>query len=103
MRLKIAAIDHELTGSELIALLKESEEIKLHKPVYNRAQKNSVFSHGLFIHEDQAGYKRFTIKKQLQTISLLLPSQAALMRKLCWSIGFLNISFVKKCAINTMT
>ncbi|MBK9591395.1 MAG: GIY-YIG nuclease family protein [Crocinitomicaceae bacterium] len=63
LRLKIAAIDHELTGSELIALLKESEEIKLHKPVYNRAQKNSVFSHGLFMHEDQAGYKRFTIKK----------------------------------------
>jgi DNA polymerase-3 subunit epsilon len=63
LRLKIAAIDHELTGSELIALLKESEEIKIHKPVYNRAQKNTVFSHGLFMHEDQAGYKRFTIKK----------------------------------------
>lgn len=63
MRITIAAISHELTGSELIALLKESEEIKMHKPVYNRAQRNSIFSHGLYLHEDQAGYKRLSIKK----------------------------------------
>lgn len=63
MRLKIAGITHELTGSELIALLKESEEIKNHKPVYNRAQRNTLFSHGLYLHEDQAGYRRLTLKK----------------------------------------
>ncbi len=38
MRNEIANIDYELTGSELIALLKESHEIKIHKPLYNRAQ-----------------------------------------------------------------
>jgi DNA polymerase-3 subunit epsilon len=63
MRHRISSIQHELTGSELIALLKESEAIKIHQPVYNRAQRNSVFSHGLFMHEDQLGYKRLVIRK----------------------------------------
>lgn len=66
MRTMISEIKHELTGSELIALLKESEEIKANKPVYNRAQRNSIFSHGLYLHEDQSGYKRFSIKKTNQ-------------------------------------
>ena len=39
MRYHIADIDWELTGSELIALLKESEEIKANKPHYNKAAK----------------------------------------------------------------
>lgn len=63
MRLAISGITHDLTGSELIALLKESEEIKQYKPIYNRAQRNTLFSHGLFLHEDQNGYKRLSIKK----------------------------------------
>lgn len=70
MRLKIAGIKHELTGSELIALLKESEEIKKHKPIYNRAQKNSTFSYGLQLFDDQSGYKRFSIRK---TESIIAP------------------------------
>ena len=42
----IADIDWEITGSELIALLKESSEIKENKPVYNRAQRENQFSMG---------------------------------------------------------
>ena len=63
MRSAICRIEHELTGSELIALLFESEEIKKHQPVYNRAQKNTNFTHGLFTMEDQAGYINLHIKK----------------------------------------
>ncbi len=39
MRKEIADFSFEITGSELIALLLESEEIKKNKPIYNRAKK----------------------------------------------------------------
>lgn len=63
MRERIARIEHELTGGELIALILESDEIKLHQPVYNRAQRNTSFSHGLYSHLDQNGYLRFMVRK----------------------------------------
>ena len=56
MRDLIADIDWETTGSELIALLKESSEIKLNKPVYNRAQRRSGFQWGIFTFTDKNGY-----------------------------------------------
>lgn len=37
--------DFTATGSELIALLKEAEEIKKHKPKYNRMRKADQFTH----------------------------------------------------------
>tara|TARA_B110000037_G_C17127850_1_gene509234 strand:- start:5089 stop:6336 length:1248 start_codon:yes stop_codon:yes gene_type:complete len=72
MRERIATIDHFLTGSELIALLRESEEIKMHQPVYNRAQKTTTFSHGLFLHTDQNGYHNLHVKKNTLTEKSLL-------------------------------
>jgi DNA polymerase-3 subunit epsilon len=56
MRDLIADIDWEVTGSELIALLKESFEIKANKPVYNRAQRRTSFRWGIFSYTDAAGY-----------------------------------------------
>lgn len=56
MRDIIADIDWEITGSELIALLKESYEIKRNKPVYNRAQRRTSFQWGIFTFMDQNGY-----------------------------------------------
>jgi DNA polymerase-3 subunit epsilon len=56
MRDLIADIDWESTGSELIALLKESSEIKMNKPVYNRAQRRTGFQWGIFSFIDQKGY-----------------------------------------------
>lgn len=56
MRDLIADIDYELTGSELIALLIESFEIKDNKPFYNRAQKRSGFQWGIFVFNDKDGY-----------------------------------------------
>jgi len=59
MRDLIADIDWETTGSELIALLKESFEIKLNKPVYNRAQRRTGFQWGIFSFFDQNGYLNY--------------------------------------------
>lgn len=63
MRQNIVRIDHELTGSELIALLLESAEIKKYQPPYNTAQRKANFSHGLYAHEDGNGYMNLLIKK----------------------------------------
>ncbi len=43
MKQNIADVDYKLTGSELVALLLESDEIKKQKPVYNRAQRRAFF------------------------------------------------------------
>jgi len=61
MRDRIAEITWELTGNELIALLLESDEIKKHKPLYNRSQRRSIFNYGLFAYLDNGGYQCFTI------------------------------------------
>lgn len=60
---RIADISYELTGSELVALLYESDEIKRLKPSYNRQQRRSVFSSGIYVYLDQNGYKRLTYNK----------------------------------------
>ena len=61
--LKTAEISFELTGSELIALLKESAEIKQHKPLYNKAQRRTMFQYGLYYFFDDTGYLNFSLEK----------------------------------------
>lgn len=56
MKNNIADISYEVTGSELVALLKESEEIKKFMPLYNRAQRRSSFNYGIFVTYDAMGY-----------------------------------------------
>ena len=56
LRERIASVSYDLTGSELIALLKESEEIKQNKPLYNRAQRRSLSHWGLYTSHDSFGY-----------------------------------------------
>ena len=59
----VYAVTFEETGSELIALLKESEEIKVNKPIYNRAQRKSIFLYALYQHKTEAGYIALSIEK----------------------------------------
>jgi DNA polymerase-3 subunit epsilon len=59
MRSVIADISWERTGSELVALLLESAEIKSLKPLYNRAQRRTGFRWGIYSHTDENGYIRF--------------------------------------------
>jgi DNA polymerase-3 subunit epsilon len=63
MKERIHSISYELTGSELIALLKESKEIKEQKPMYNRAQKRSSYYWGLYKGKDEFGYITFSLRK----------------------------------------
>lgn len=69
---EIARIEFELTGSELIALLYESELIKTHKPLYNRALRRNNFTFGLFAYEDEHGYKQLYIERLSKTTMLPL-------------------------------
>ncbi|MBR8537847.1 GIY-YIG nuclease family protein [Carboxylicivirga sediminis] len=62
MKQNAADISCFITGSELVALLKESEEIKLEKPRYNRAQRRSKSKIGLYHYTDRNGYLRLTLK-----------------------------------------
>jgi len=71
MRNEITDIGFELTGNELIALLLESNEIKKHTPRYNKAQRRTGFSCGLYYYKDVNGYLRLKIdKNNLEQIPL---------------------------------
>ncbi len=59
----VFAVTYEVTGSELIALLKESEEIKINKPVYNTAQRKSIFQWALYQEKDENGYMTLKVLK----------------------------------------
>jgi DNA polymerase-3 subunit epsilon len=63
MRSNTAGISYEETGSELIALLLESDEIKKHKPVYNRLQRRTSYKYGLYSFKTQSGYQVIQIEK----------------------------------------
>lgn len=56
LQLETVDVQVERTGNELVALLKESEEIKLHKPLYNRSLRRSIFRYQLSHFTDQQGY-----------------------------------------------
>ena len=59
----VFAVTYDETGSELIALLKESEEIKINKPIYNRAQRKSIFQLALYAEKDEKGYLNLKLQK----------------------------------------
>ena len=56
IQLQVASVTYEKTGSELVALLKESEEIKRNKPIHNRALRRNIFTHALYSYQDDDGY-----------------------------------------------
>ena len=56
MKRQIADITFTQTGSELVALLLESEEIKKHQPFYNRALRRSRFNYGICVSKNESGY-----------------------------------------------
>lgn len=63
IQIQAAAVTYEKTGSELIALLKENEEIKRNKPIFNRALKAQLFTHGLYSFVDKNGYINLSLEK----------------------------------------
>lgn len=63
IQLEVFTVTFEETGNELIALLKESEEIKINKPIYNRSQRKTLFLWALYAQKDEKGYIALKIQK----------------------------------------
>jgi DNA polymerase-3 subunit epsilon len=77
----VASVSYEKTGSELVALLKESAEIKDNKPILNRALKQHKFSQGLYSFVDDRGYVNLRInhiKKNEKPITTFTNRQSAI-------------------------
>jgi len=63
MQLMVTAVTYEKTGSELVALLKECEEVKRKKPIFNRALRRTIFTHALYSFQDDNGYINLKVDK----------------------------------------
>ncbi len=57
LRAGVTDLSYEVTGSELVALLLESAEIKRLQPPVNRALRNQNFVGGIFAYTDARGYR----------------------------------------------
>ena len=57
IQLEISSVSFESCGNELIALLKESQEIKINKPKFNKLIKKEVLKFGLEVCKDEKNYK----------------------------------------------
>ena len=83
---QVFTVTYEETGSELIALLKESQEIKINKPILNRAQRKSIFQYALYTEKDEKGYLNLKIqkadgrKKEITSFASLQEAKNALFR-----------------------
>src|SRR5690554_1907443 len=56
MSKEVVRVEFDLTGSETIALIHESNLIKKHKPQFNRQLRKEKYPYGLFSFEDGKGY-----------------------------------------------
>lgn len=74
MQKEIARVEFELTGSELIALLREAMLIKHHQPLYNRMLRRNTFPYGLYTYTDNNGYERLFIDRVAKHEDLPLTS-----------------------------
>lgn len=63
------AISFKHTSTELMASILESSEIKRLWPAYNYSQKKREDVYGVFMYEDQNGYKRLAIEKNKKQLS----------------------------------
>lgn len=102
IQLEIFDVSYEETGSELIAFLKESEEIKINKPKYNRALSKTIFPWSLYLEKNSDGYlalkmqKTDARKKEVASFASHVEAQSALFKitdkyTLCQKINFLEI------------
>ncbi|MEJ7912811.1 MAG: exonuclease domain-containing protein [Chitinophagaceae bacterium] len=60
----VYSISFQSTGTELMAAILESTEIKRLWPAFNTAQKSPEEVFGIFVYEDQNGYLRLAIEKR---------------------------------------
>ena len=117
MMAEISRIEYDLTGSELIALLSESQLIKSLQPSYNQKLKKSKFPYGLFDRADEKGYiqlyialtskktenpiLRFSTKKEASAYVDRMCEKYTLCQKLCDLYPTQSACFhysIKKCS-----
>ena len=102
------SVQYEATGSELIALLKECQEIKVNKPPYNRALKKTIFPWSLYAEKDTHGYLALKLqktdgrKKEIVSFPGIVEGRNALFAiiekyKLCQKINGIDISDKESC------
>lgn len=63
IQLEVFTVSFELTGSELIAALKELEEIDIHKPVYNKSVSVNRQPWSLYYETNKDAYLALKLKK----------------------------------------
>lgn len=115
MRNRIASVSYEITGSELLALLLESDEIKKHNPPYNRAQRRTRYGYSVFTYVNDEGYicyypghqvnghqpiASFTSLNNAQNFLYSLADKYNLCQKLCGLYNTSGACFhysIKKC------
>jgi len=83
---EVFTVTYEETGSELIALLKESQEVKINRPRHNRSQKKTVFPFAIYTERDANGYINLKLekadgrKKEITSFASLQDGKNALFR-----------------------
>lgn len=65
----VHAISHQDCGTELMACILESAEIKKRWPIFNSSQKRWEDIYGIFVYEDQNGYQRLAIDKNRKRLN----------------------------------
>ncbi|PHS08972.1 MAG: exonuclease [Kordia sp.] len=99
----VSAVTYEETGNELIALLKECQEIKANQPIYNRSKRKTSFQFGLYQKKNSKGYIGLTFdkidlrKKALTSFSSANEAKKFLLKitdkyELCQAINNLSIT-----------
>ncbi|MFT4801277.1 MAG: DNA polymerase-3 subunit epsilon [Flavobacteriaceae bacterium] len=63
IQLEVVSVSYEETGNDLIAQLKESQEIKKLKPLFNHTLKRNIFQSQLYSYIDDNGYINLKIEK----------------------------------------
>ncbi len=65
----VHAISYQPCGTELMACILESAEIKKKWPIFNSSQKRWEDIYGIFVYEDQKGYLRLAIDKNRKRLN----------------------------------
>lgn len=99
----VTTVTYEETGNELIALLKESQEIKKNQPIFNRSQRKTTFNFGLYKKKNTQGYISLTYdkidhrKKSITSFSSINEAKKFLFKitekyQLCQAINQLSVT-----------
>ncbi len=80
LRTGVADFSFEVTGSELVALLLESAEIKRLQPRINRALRVRAFQAAIYAYTDEQGYRRLAVGRLQDGLRLPLERIAELPR-----------------------